>query len=246
MCSWKQFSCALVGLVISTGCVARAQEKETRTAEGGSVEQRLTATDSNLDTKEANNLDTKEIKIDGKQINLSGKGRQASEKFFLQPGLGVFEITHDGDSNVIVKLLDRDGKAIDTLFNQIGPFKGQRGFSIRQDGQYLLDVAADGNWTVAIRQPRPTEAQATPRTLTGTGYDVTPFIQLDKGLNVFKIKHDGENRFTVMLVDRDGRQVEPLINTLGRFDGSKPVSIEKPGIYFLNVAGDGQWSVEIQ
>jgi hypothetical protein len=239
MCSCKKLACVLLGLVISAGCAARAQEEEIRSAESAPVEQRLTANNDN-------NLDTPEIQLDGKQINLAGKGRQASEKFFLQPGLGVFEIHHDGDSNLVVRLLDRDGKAVDTLFNQIGTFNGQRGFAIRQEGQYLLDVAADGNWTVAIRQPRPTEGQAVPRTLQGTGYDVTPFIQLDKGLNVFKMKHNGENRFTATLVDRDGRQVEPLINTLGHFDGSKPVSIEKPGIYFLNIGGDGQWTVDVQ
>jgi hypothetical protein len=33
---------------------------------------------------------------------------------------------------------------------------------------------------------------------------------------------------------------------LGAFDGSKPVSIEKPGIYFLNVGADGDWSIDVE
>jgi hypothetical protein len=193
------------------------------------------------DETEGNNVPAKQ-----ETIKLDGKGRQASDKFNLQSGLALIEISHDGDSNVIVRLLDENGKQIDTLFNQIGNFKGERGFMIPRDGECLADVVADGNWTLAIRQPRPTQGYSVPRTLEGTGYGVTDFIELNKGLKVFKMNHSGQGRFTVNLVDRDGRIVEPLINTLGTFSGSKPVSIEKPGIYFLNVAGDGDWTIQVQ
>ena len=221
----KNLSCLMLGLVVLVGCVARAAD-ETNT-QGGQAE------------KSTQNVESKIIKLDG-------KGRQASEKFILEPGLSIFAINHDGNSNLVIHLLDRECKSVDTLFNQIGAFEGQRGFAIAEGGQYLLDIAADGKWTIAIRQPRPTEGQSIPRTLEGNGFSATEFIQLDKGLNMFKLSHNGQGRFTVNLLDRDGQKVESLVNALGKFEGSKPVSIDKPGIYFLNVGGDGNWTIDVQ
>lgn len=188
----------------------------------------------------------KNDKYETKSIKLAGTGRQASEKFDLASGLGIFEINHDGSSNLVVRLLDKNGDEIDTLFNQIGEFKGEQGFSIPADGQYLLDIAADGNWTVAIRQPRPSVGDSLPSTLEGTGYAATSFVQLDKGLHLFHMTHSGQDRFKVTLTDRHGHPIESLVNVLGTFDGSKPLKIEKSGIYFLNVAGDGDWTIDVQ
>jgi hypothetical protein len=186
------------------------------------------------------------VREQGKTIKLHGKGRQASEQFALEPGLSIFEFTHNGTSNFIVKLLDENGKEIDTVVNQIGPFEGDYGFGYERGGRRLLDVTADGEWTVAIRQPRPTQGESLPASLQGTGTHTTPFLKLDKGLAIFKMKHNGDNRFIVRLRDKDGKLLEQLVNTLGAFDGSKPISIEEPGIYFLNVSADGDWSIDVE
>lgn len=185
------------------------------------------------------------ITSDTKTTRLSGKGRQASEKFQLEPGLSTFEISHDGDSNFVVRLLDENGKEVDTLFNHIGPLRAKRGFEIRRAGQHLLDIVSNGNWSVDIDQPRPTQAAA-PTVLRGTGNDMSDFVRLEKGLNVFKIKHKGSDRFKVILLDQDGREIESLVNTLGSFDGSKPVTIDKSGIYALNISGDGEWTIDVE
>jgi len=189
---------------------------------------------------------TEARQAEAQPIKLAGKGRQASEKFRLEPGLCVFDVSHDGTSNLIIKLLDQNGKEIDTVFNQIGSFNGQRGINIPVGGMCLLDIQADGNWKANIRQPRPTEGQTAPCTLQGNGYKTTPFVQLERGLAEFKMKHDGQQRFKVVLLDRNGRPVEYLTNTSGAFDGSKPFSIEEPGLYFLNVSADGNWTVDVQ
>lgn len=223
--SFMAAGCASLALVLLAGSVARA---------------------ANNDEARSGNSQSSSVQTAQDTIRLDGRGRQASQKFNLQPGLAVFKTTHDGSSNLIIRLLNHDGQAIDTLFNQIGKFDGERGFEIREAGEYLLDVAADGNWTVAIEQPRPTEGYTIPRTLEGHGYGVTPFIQLEKGLKVFKMRHNGSGRFSVYVMDQDGRKVEGLVNVPGKFDGSKPISLENPGIYFLNVAGDGDWSISVE
>jgi hypothetical protein len=226
MSSWKRIaavaivgvsSCAL-GVVLLSGSLVRGDDDSDNTAG-----QRTAAGQQN------------------KTIKLQGKGRQASEKFVLEPGLSIFEVTNNGTANFIVRLLDENGKDVDMLINQIGPFAGDVGYGYEQGGRRLLDVAADGEWTVSIRQPRPTQGESLPATLQGTGSHATPFIQLEKGLVIFKMQHNGEGRFSVKLRDKDGKPIEQLVNTLGAFDGSKPISIEEPGIYFLNVSADGDW-----
>lgn len=179
-------------------------------------------------------------------IQLEGKGRQASKQFDLEPGLANFEVSHDGKSNLIIRLLDENGKEVDTVFNQIGPFQGDRQMPIRSAIRGLLDVAADGNWSVKIRQPQPTEVASTPVNFQGTGYHATPFVKLSKGLNIFKMKHQGDMRFIVTLLDQYGKPVDSLVNVVGDFDGSKPVSIDEPGIYYLNVGADGDWLIDIE
>jgi hypothetical protein len=179
-------------------------------------------------------------------LKLNGRGRQASDKFKLEPGLTVFSVTNDGDSNYIVRLLDRNGKEVETLFNEIGPFTGEKAFFVPKGGQSLLDVQSNGNWTAEVNQNKPADNQSTPCTLQGKGYKATPTFQLDKGLVVFKLSHQGESRFKVALLDQDGRAVGYLVNTLGNFSGSKPISIEKPGVYFLNVSADGDWTIDVQ
>ena len=164
----------------------------------------------------------------------------------LEPGLAVLEVAHEGRSNFIVRLLDHNGKEVDTLFNQIGEFNGQRRFEIREGGRYLLDVVANGPWSVTIHQPRPDHAAAALRSIRGTGYTATEFFELQPGLNVFKLNYTGKDRFRVTLTDRDGRLVESLINVIGPFAGSKPVSIQTGGTYFLNVSASGDWTVEIE
>lgn len=188
----------------------------------------------------------KRAKTESKAINLKGDGRQASDKFMLEPGLCIMEMTHDGQSNLIVRLLDENGDEVDTLINKTGPFVGEYGFAVDRDGEYLLDVDADGAWTATLRQPRPTDAESTPQTLKGAGYQATPFFKLGRGLAIFKMNHQGPDRFKVELLDRDGKVVGQLVNVLGPFTESKTIAIEEDDIYFLNVGASGEWTIDVQ
>jgi hypothetical protein len=236
--------CMLVA--IAAMAVAREDDYSNPSSEQQDTQtiDRPTTTNTNRQTTTQNRQTTQPTET--KAIELQGKGRQASKKFNLQPGLCILEADNDGDTNFIVRLLDVNGKEVDTLVNQIGPFAGQIGFAVDRAGDCLLDVESNGQWTAKLTQPKPEVGQSIPTTLEGNGHKTTPFIKLDKGLVIFKLNHGGDGRFKVRLMDRDGRMVAPLLNTLGNFDGSKPVSIEKPGLYFLNISADGDWTVEAE
>lgn len=86
-------------------------------------------------------------------VTLSEIGQKASAFFDLDAGLVIFKLTHDGRSNFIVWLFDAEGQRVELLVNDVGQFDGSTAIGINQRGVHLLDVSADGNWTVSIEQP---------------------------------------------------------------------------------------------
>lgn len=179
-------------------------------------------------------------------ILLSGVGQQASQKFTLEKGLAIFRMTHSGQHNFAIELLNDSGQHIDLLVNEIGSFDGARAVGIESKGIYLLDISADGQWSVRIEQPRPSVAQSIPQTFTGKGQQVSEMFRLNKGLAIFKMTHDGSHNFAITLLDRNGKYIELLVNEIGNFDGSKAVRIEKDEIYLLDITADGNWSIAIE
>lgn len=179
-------------------------------------------------------------------IMLSGKGHQTSNKFALEPGLSVFDISHDGENNLIVHLHDDASHKVSLLFNEIGSYQGRRGFAIPRAGQYTVDVNADGDWSINIEQPRPEQVPSAPRAMSGKGITVSDFVQLTKGLHVFKLKHNGKGPFRVVLCDHDGHRVDSIVSEDSAYDGSKEVRIAKAGTYFMNVTSDGDWKIDVE
>lgn len=87
-----------------------------------------------------------------KQQNFSGIGKKITDEFYLQKGIAKIGMTHAGGrSNFIISLLDTEGNNVDTLANEIGEWEGQTAIRIERSGYYLMDVTADGSWTVVIQ-----------------------------------------------------------------------------------------------
>ena len=83
-------------------------------------------------------------------VTLTGEGKKATEFFELEKGLSVVEFEHDGSSNFIVMLLDGDGDTVEYLANEIGSFEGSSAIKIDESAAYLLDVDADGSWSIGF------------------------------------------------------------------------------------------------
>lgn len=78
----------------------------------------------------------------------AGSDQAATDLFHLESGLRVFQLSHKGRSNFIVRLLDEAGNALETLINHIGPVNASKPVGVR-GGQYMLDIAADGEWLIS-------------------------------------------------------------------------------------------------
>jgi hypothetical protein len=87
--------------------------------------------------------------------SFNGNSTTATDFFQLSSGLKQFEMSHQGSQNFIVRLLDKNGAPVrnlvnGTLANAIGPFNGAKSVRIPKDDIYLLQVEANGPWTIEI------------------------------------------------------------------------------------------------
>jgi hypothetical protein len=178
-------------------------------------------------------------------ISLVGSGQQSSQTFRLEKGLSIFSMQHQGSANFSIWLMDSSGKKVDLLVNVVGEFGGSKAEGITTAGDYLLDITADGQWSVDITQPRPLTAQPVPLSMTGVGQHATRFFTLKSGPATFKMTHNGSSDFTVWLDDANGKHVDLLANKAGIFDGSRVEDIDLGGIYLLDVGADGDWKIDI-
>ncbi len=56
---------------------------------------------------------------------------------------------HDGQSKFVVQVLDSDGSLQDTAINQVGHYSGST-VDAGPDGDYYVNVVADGSWTINL------------------------------------------------------------------------------------------------
>lgn len=82
--------------------------------------------------------------------SFSGNTQQATELFKLDKGLKTFKMTHSGSGNWAPLLLDKDGNYVELLANEIGNFDGSKAVGITRSSIYLLNVTANGDWTIII------------------------------------------------------------------------------------------------
>jgi len=190
-------------------------------------------------------------------IVLSGSGPQATRLFWLADGIAIFHMTHSGQSNFAVWLMAENGTKVDLLANDIGPFDGRQAVGVigelgyASPGNHLLDIEADGTWTVTIEQPRVTSAPGPPQTFSGSGPDVSPPFALQMGTARFEMTHNGSSNFAIWLLDARGERVDLLVNEIGPFSGSTAVGVTgelfdaSPGVHYLNIEADAAWTASV-
>lgn len=184
--------------------------------------------------------------FDGNQHEFSGDGQIVTDEFDLVPGLAVAIFEHDGESNFQVSL---EGETEEpALVNVIGAHEGVAAFAADR-GEHLMDINADGEWSVTIAQPfaAPEEIRTLPVTAEGEGQDVVGPIELEGGVTVSG-QHEGESNFQVILYEEEeatgfeGQDV--VFNEIGEFDGEARGDLE--GIAWVDVNADGSWRLSLE
>lgn len=111
--------------------------------------------------------------------------------------------------------------------------------------------------TPAVTAPRSTSAapattapateppRATEKVHEGSGADV---VRLDLTAGEFYMatfSHSGESNFAVWTVDENGNESDLLVNTIGAYDGVRPLNLESDPAA-LSIEADGGWRVTVQ
>ncbi|MBO0472578.1 hypothetical protein JZO86_02485 [Enterococcus ureasiticus] len=80
---------------------------------------------------------------------------------------------------------------------------------------------------------------------TGTGDEVITNLAFKKGPIVIALKHDGQAKFTVKMLDSNGTVVATLVDKTGSYSGKVIVQIPKDADnYILEIRADGKWQIE--
>ena len=139
-------------------------------------------------------------------VTYKGDGDDISPKFELTLGIATFEMSHSGMRNFIVTLLSETGETIDLLVNTIGQYTGTKAVGVQQKpilgakpGVHIINIQADGSWSITVRQPRFSSAPGLPQSFSGKGDSVSSSFQLNEGLATFTFTHDGTRNFIVEL-----------------------------------------------
>jgi hypothetical protein len=195
--------------------------------------------------KEAKIAEAQKAREESRKRSFKGFGQEATRTFSLSAGLAVITLKHRGSSNFIVSLLDNAGDRRDSFVNTIGSCSISRAVHITRDGDYLLNIKADGAWEIVIAQPLPHESDFS-FFFGGDGTSATKQFKLSEGLCRVKLKHRGTSNFMVHLLDEEGGVDEHVVNEIGGYDGSQALKIKKTGTYIFDVIADGEWSIEVE
>ena len=81
----------------------------------------------------------------------SAGGPLATPFFQTMGGPVTVTMNYQGSGNFVVVVLESGGRAVDLAANKTGPYQGAHLVSLRSEVNYLLNVEADGPWTIDIK-----------------------------------------------------------------------------------------------
>lgn len=172
--------------------------------------------------------------------NFAGSGEEVREGVDIEGGLTVVEATHSGESNFQVYLV---GGEYDILFvNEIGSYDGETA-ELVEEGEYIMDISADGSWEITVRQPRSGDGETLPVSYSGNGPNVVGPVRFD-GSGIASGSHDGESNFQVTIYPMTGSFGELVFNEIGSFEGEATYTAD--GIGWIEVVADGNWDIELE
>ena len=176
----------------------------------------------------------------------TGSGTSTEEGIELAAGPVTAEYSHSGSGNFIVNLVALEGESYQDvlLANIIGQAEGSQVAAASANGQYNLNIEADGEWEITVEQPSNPEPESPPIEADGEGPSyIGPFDF--SGPTTFQGSHDGESNFIVTPIPVDpSNLMASVFNEIGQFEGETTARVN--GIAYLNVTADGSWTLSTQ
>lgn len=175
----------------------------------------------------------------------SGNGQAVTDTVSIEGGLTTFAMSHDGDSNFQVELIDEStGDTYEFLANEIGSWEADQPYYV-PPGDYVLEVEADGNWNIDVDQPRPAPSAVSdlPASSADQYPDYIGPVQFD-GLHRVSAQYNGDGNFAVWILDEDGQREELVFNEVGQFEGETTYSGTHVG--YIRIEATGDWNIDVE
>lgn len=236
------------------GCAGtEAEDPEESQAEGDTptdVEE-ISETDTPEDksdiTEDEPEDEAENIEDESDPITFEGSGQVVTNEFDLVGGFTVADMEHTGgSSNFQVQLIDEEsGDSAGLLANEIGEWSGQIGETF-DTGTYVLDINADGKWSVELRQPRPTEGEKPPVEESGRTSTVLGPYELNGRVEMVG-SHNGSRNFIVRTHDAsatNGTFGGLIFNEIGGYEGR--TTFAGQGLTWITVKADGDWEIKVE
>lgn len=170
-------------------------------------------------------------------VELSGRGQQVTDKFTLPAPVTRVVATHQGRRNFIIYAYNAAGDKT-LVANAIGNYEGSR--LLTGEGEFFLEVDADGPWSITV-EPVPID-EAAAQGVTGHGDFVSGlFMPGDTGPVPYAFSHVGKRNFIVQLHCAGGSDL--AVNEIGSAEGSVIANFKK-GPCLWEVEADGDWSLK--
>ena len=171
-----------------------------------------------------------------------GSGATVIDGIDIADGLTVVDALHTGGSSNFQVSLENDSQYDGTFVNAIGEYDGASAMLL-DSGEYVLDVEADGDWMVEIRQPRATSGDALPQSLSGTGSVVAGPFEFS-GSHIATGSHSGKRNFHATIFPENGMFGSIVFNASGEYEGE--TTFDFHGIGWIDIGADGDWSLAIE
>lgn len=175
-------------------------------------------------------------------LTYSGSGQEVIDDVDIIGGLTIVEATHDGESNFAVEFVPSEGEYNELFVNRIGSYEGATAELIDSD-TYQIDVTADGDWSLTVRQPRPASGESLPQSLDSDKPEVHGPFEFD-GTHTATGEHDGDSNFAVRVFPPEGSFAELVFNEIGNFEGETTFRFD--GVGFVDIEANGAWSLEME
>lgn len=210
--------------------------------EGQSGPAKTTPTDTPLPTESPTPEPTPAP--DEQSYSFSGSGQTATDRFAIDGGLVTVDLTHTGTSNFIVYLVNAETGQEELLVNVIGDFDGTVATEA-PEGEYVLDIRADGNWEIGVEQPRYSSVEVSdlPADADRTDYAVLGPFEFE-GVTRITVDAEADSNVIVWLMNHRGQEVELLFNEIGPFEGSTTTSQAGIGLIFAKI--EEGWTITLE
>ncbi|MFC4438220.1 MULTISPECIES: hypothetical protein [Natrialbaceae] len=160
----------------------------------------------------------------------------------INGGLTVIDAVHSGSSNFQVHLASSTDDRHALFVNEIGEYAGESA-RVLEPGTYSLEVEADGDWWLEVRQPRIPSVEDLPQSLHDTKPRVVGPFEFG-GSYTATCSHRGDRNFQVAILPTEGQLDEFVVNEVGSYTGEATFS--HTGLGCIGVEAHGEWTLEFE